>query len=83
MAYLEAEDLRLDQREGLAVNLDKTLALLYHSLSIRFKSQAMCEFKSESDWFPSTGSSLSSSSFFFRSQFPTIPFDAIRIANRS
>lgn len=48
-AYLEAEDLRLDQREGLAINLDKTLALLYNSLSIRFKSQAMCEFKSESE----------------------------------
>ena len=28
VSYLEAEDLRLDQREGLAVDLDKTLALL-------------------------------------------------------
>ena len=28
LAYLEAEDLGLDQREGLAVNLDETLALL-------------------------------------------------------
>jgi hypothetical protein len=27
-AYLEAEDLRLDQREGLAVDLDEALALL-------------------------------------------------------
>jgi hypothetical protein len=27
-AYLEAEDLGLDQREGLAVNLDEALALL-------------------------------------------------------
>jgi hypothetical protein len=27
--YLEAEDLRLDKLERLAVDLDKTLALLY------------------------------------------------------
>ena len=31
VSYLEAEDLRLDQREGLAVDLDKTLALLLKS----------------------------------------------------
>jgi hypothetical protein len=28
MSYLEAENLRLDQTEGLAVDLDETLALL-------------------------------------------------------
>lgn len=28
VAYLEAQDLRLDQREGLAVDLDEALALL-------------------------------------------------------
>lgn len=28
LAYLEAKDLRLDQRKGLAVDLDKALALL-------------------------------------------------------
>lgn len=31
VSYLEAEDLRLDQREGLAVDLNKTLALLLKS----------------------------------------------------
>lgn len=30
-AYLEAEDLRLDQRERVAVDLDETLALLLDS----------------------------------------------------
>ena len=31
-AYLEAEDLRLHQGDGLAVHLDETLALLFSSL---------------------------------------------------
>jgi hypothetical protein len=36
LAYLEAEDLRLDQRDRLAVDLDETLALLLEILSICF-----------------------------------------------
>jgi hypothetical protein len=33
-AYLEAEDLRLDEGEGLAVDLDETLALLLFWLAV-------------------------------------------------
>lgn len=42
VSYLEAEDLRLDQREGLAVDLNKTLALLLKvSVSVLKQSQVM------------------------------------------